>query len=780
MRRDVQCRSVPRVLCLLALLWTAWPVAAGDGAFDIALTSRVILPHLLHMYNASEPNSAAAAWKGAVGRAATTGACQSPDAVAVVLDAGFGNLVLAVADASRQLRVVAWAPSNSEGLAPRLEVSVRHAGFSRRVTVVRSAAEALQAMGPGPRACAVILDWLPRAAGVSRVHVAALADLVVAGAIDARTRVLPAAARVHVAALRCPHLARLTAVSEAATLGVDMRAAFPRGHLPGAAFWAGERPTSAAEVGCGAAKRWEAPSTATMHFAAAAVAAARGRPMPAVSLTVPVPLGERVDALSVWHDVVLDESAEITAPLTGPSEASAAGPLRRAAVAPSDVASGLYSDVLIPLPDNDDDDGGGRRRGPQTPVVGGPLAVDVTFSSGFVLHAAPRSHSATDRPSSGAPFAVWHISMLNDLRRNEAYGAAIAAAVAAHSVVAPPVVIELGAGAGLLAVLAARAGAGAVYAVEASEDMQRRLRATIAANGVGGAVHVLPCHSTEVRVATGDTAALSVSARGDAAALQPQLLPRRADILVHEIFDFSVTGEGVLPSVADALRRLMRRRPARGSAALPPTVVPARLVVYAVAVESEELGALHDVGAFTRAGSDLRHVEGLSRLPLHASAVPVDLGALDHTSLTPAKPLWSVDFGSLAELDALLGAPLGAAFGPPVSLPVVRRGRIDALVSWFVLDFGGSGARSGGDASSPEESPPSFPSYSTGPGEMHEAALHWFQAAEVPLWGDAAVRGPFVVPGDIVVLQPLVEAGAGGFAGLRSRARVQRRAAPSR
>ena len=60
----------------------------------------------------------------------------------------------------------------------------------------------------------------------------------------------------------------------------------------------------------------------------------------------------------------------------------------------------------------------------------------------------------------------WHFPMLNDVERNRSYEAGIEAAVREGG---GRTVLDLGAGTGLLSLMAARAGADRVYACEASE-----------------------------------------------------------------------------------------------------------------------------------------------------------------------------------------------------------------------------------------------------------------------------------------------------------------------
>lgn len=138
----------------------------------------------------------------------------------------------------------------------------------------------------------------------------------------------------------------------------------------------------------------------------------------------------------------------------------------------------------------------------------------------------------------------WHVPMMNDQRRNNAYFAALKSAITSDSAV-----FEIGTGAGLLSMMSAKLGAKVVTTCEAVPLIAETARRIVADNGYQQSIKVLAKPSTEVRV--GDD------------------LSRKADILVSEVFSSELLGEGVLPSIEDAKRRLLRREgrviPASGS-----------------------------------------------------------------------------------------------------------------------------------------------------------------------------------------------------------------------
>jgi len=117
---------------------------------------------------------------------------------------------------------------------------------------------------------------------------------------------------------------------------------------------------------------------------------------------------------------------------------------------------------------------------------------------------------------------LWHFRIVHDHLRNEAYAKALQ-----HFVKPGMVVFEIGAGTGLLAMLAARAGAKHVYTCERRPDVAAAAKEIIVRNGLADRVTVIP---------------------KDANALQLGIdLPERADLFVAEIVDNTLLGEGVLP-----------------------------------------------------------------------------------------------------------------------------------------------------------------------------------------------------------------------------------------
>lgn len=130
----------------------------------------------------------------------------------------------------------------------------------------------------------------------------------------------------------------------------------------------------------------------------------------------------------------------------------------------------------------------------------------------------------------------WHIPMLNDVRRNDAFEAAIVAALAQTGPDAR--VLDIGTGSGLLSMMAARAGARSVTACEMVPIIADMARQIIADNGYSDSITVHTAPSTELKVG--------------------EHLDERADILVSEILSSDLLTEHVIDTFEDAHARLLK------------------------------------------------------------------------------------------------------------------------------------------------------------------------------------------------------------------------------
>ena len=137
----------------------------------------------------------------------------------------------------------------------------------------------------------------------------------------------------------------------------------------------------------------------------------------------------------------------------------------------------------------------------------------------------------------------WHYPMLNDHERNAKFCAAVESAVRAaqralrsRGVDRGVRVLDIGAGSGLLALAAARAGAEHVTACEADPLVAAAASEVIQANGLAHCVTLVPLHSSQLSVE-------------DLRESQP------ADIVTHELLDSTLLGEDVLPALRDTYAR---------------------------------------------------------------------------------------------------------------------------------------------------------------------------------------------------------------------------------
>jgi protein arginine N-methyltransferase 7 len=155
-----------------------------------------------------------------------------------------------------------------------------------------------------------------------------------------------------------------------------------------------------------------------------------------------------------------------------------------------------------------------------------------------------------------------YLDMLNDAPRNAAFAAALAVAAPGRRV------LDIGTGTGLLALLASAAGAACVTACDVFPPMAACAAANAQRNGCGERVRVALKRSDELQVGAGAGADMG----------------ERAEVLVFEVLDSELLGEGVLPTLRDAKARLLTP----GAA-----VIPARATVHAALVDCDALRRCH-------------------------------------------------------------------------------------------------------------------------------------------------------------------------------------------
>lgn len=178
------------------------------------------------------------------------------------------------------------------------------------------------------------------------------------------------------------------------------------------------------------------------------------------------------------------------------------------------------------------------------------------------------------------PVASWHWPMVHDWERNDKYNDAITRAIASFTT--NVTVVDVGAGIGLLAVMAANAGAARVVALEHQPAIAALATKVAAANG----------YAETISVVVGDALDI-VDGFGDDRDMDPV-------VVVHELFASAMLCEychSVIPVVRDAVKASR--------------VIPARARSYAVLVDSRYLAGDGDPATRDQHASSAFNVSGV-------------------------------------------------------------------------------------------------------------------------------------------------------------------------
>jgi tetratricopeptide (TPR) repeat protein len=182
---------------------------------------------------------------------------------------------------------------------------------------------------------------------------------------------------------------------------------------------------------------------------------------------------------------------------------------------------------------------------------------------------------------------AWHIPMINDEERNLAYLRAVERAVKPSDVV-----LEVGTGSGLVAMMAARAGARLVVTCEAVPILAEVAKETVARNGYSGKIRVLSKRSTQVKLG--------------------EDIPERADIFVSELINVGMLAPNMLPVIQHARINLCKPE-AR--------IIPESAVVWGALIQCDHLAQINpvrEVEGFDMSAFDIFRTPGYSQIDLAA------------------------------------------------------------------------------------------------------------------------------------------------------------------
>lgn len=249
-------------------------------------------------------------------------------------------------------------------------------------------------------------------------------------------------------------------------------------------------------------------------------------------------------------------------------------------------------------------------------------------------------------------------SMLRDTYRNNAYSAALERRIGELTATLgrPPRVLDVGAGTGLLSLLSSRAGAACVHGIEQWDMMASIAEQVTRLAPIGCSITIHHAHSTS----------LTPSQHFDGALF---------DLVVSEILDSALLGEGMLPAMKDVHARLLTDTASD---------IPVRATVYAQIVQSTAASCWQDcescvlrpgLSMAARASCQALHAS----IPVHASQL---LQSGDLRLLSEPVASLTIEFG---RANPMISSATGAAQGQSIeekvhaAVPALPGGHLGSL-----------------------------------------------------------------------------------------------------
>lgn len=289
--------------------------------------------------------------------------------------------------------------------------------------------------------------------------------------------------------------------------------------------------------------------------------------------------------------------------------------------------------------------------------AGDAISLTTTFSEGGekVSFEVSGGVVALEHPPPGKQVVQrWHFGMLNDTQRNEAFYAALR-----NQVRGGDHVLDIGAGTGLLGMMAAKSGAAQVTCCEKAAPLARAAEEIVTANGLEGIVRIVPKLSSALTV--GPTPAFIPGAEFLVAPGRD--MAGKADVMVAEIVDCGLLGEGWIPSLLDARDRLLTPDA---------TIIPCAAQVYAVALECPEQPAPLSRSLASLHGFDVSLYDQFRA----ASYEQIRLSTITHRALSEPQEVFDFDFYSPS---------VGESRGDWQSFKIEKSGTVHGIAFWFTL-----------------------------------------------------------------------------------------------
>lgn len=248
-----------------------------------------------------------------------------------------------------------------------------------------------------------------------------------------------------------------------------------------------------------------------------------------------------------------------------------------------------------------------------------------------------------------------YADMLHDTERNSKYYAALRSVIAdRQSRNEATHVLDIGTGTGLLSMMAVCCGAESVTACEAFQPMVKTAKQVMSDNGFDGKINLIGKRSDEVIVGPYKD------------------MPKKANILVTEVFDTELIGEGALPTFIHAHKKLLEP----GC-----TVIPSKANVYIQLVESKFIRGWQELTPFNIPDNgSILIPEDIKKCSGPASAHDLQLSQISpqlFKSLADPIPVLSFDFsGSVALQDKN---------SLTHEVEIKNSGTIDAMLMWWDL-----------------------------------------------------------------------------------------------